>query len=274
MSANSYTRQAMVLSVLTGGLARLLFGGSYLSYVRPAMFVPLLVSTVAIGALALWSAFGFEELPEADEGTADEREPAGDHADRAQPTEPIGHRGHEEPDGPGHDGHGMPRIGWWLVVPVACIAIVPLKPLGASSVAEGRGNGSVVQRVTSTPAPAVELEPPSTMLDFISQVVNAPDRPIEGTVELTGFVQSSTEDGFVLARFVMSCCAADAQPLLVTVRWSGAHPPVDGWATIEGTHVPAPEGIPPEDRFEVENIVVDASSVDEVPQPRQPYESY
>lgn len=269
MNAGSYTRQAMVLSIVTGGLARLLFGGAYMSYVRSAMFVPLLVSTVAIGALALWSAFGFEELPEGDDtldGGDRDGPQTGDH------TGPNGD-GHGH-DHDGHDHSRMPRVGWWLVVPVACIAIVPLKPLGASSVAEGRGNEAAIRRVTSAPPPEVEPESSSNMLDFISRVINYPDRPIEGTVELTGFVQSSTVDGFVLARFVMSCCAADAQPLLVTVRWAGDHPPVDGWAVVTGTHVPPPEGTPPEERFEVENIVVEATSVEEIPQPRQPYESY
>jgi uncharacterized repeat protein (TIGR03943 family) len=104
-------------------------------------------------------------------------------------------------------------------------------------------------------------------------VVTVPDRPFTEPVELTGFVASTSDDddGFVLGRFVMSCCAADAQPVLVTVRWNGTPPTKDSWVQVTGTQVPAPPGLTATERADPANVVIGATEVRPVEQPAHPY---
>ncbi|HRW37061.1 MAG TPA: TIGR03943 family protein [Aquihabitans sp.] len=242
------TRAAIILTVIATGLGRLLLGDAYRSYVRPSMFVPLLLSALAIAGLALWTAFGFDDGDDA---------AAGEH----------GHEDH------GHAHGGLPRIAWWLIVPFACVAIVPLRPLGSSSVRSSGANQAVTQRAERPVEDPPAADGTMSLLDFVSQVVNDPAHPVDGEVRLTGFVQAQQDGGFVLARFVMTCCAADAQPLLVTVLWDDEPPPKDAWATVTGTHLPAAADTAPEERIEAENIVVEASSVEVIDQPADPYET-
>ena len=69
--------------------------------------------------------------------------------------------------------------------------------------------------------------------------------------------------GFHLARYQIACCAADASPIVVKVEGTtGDRPVVDGWVTVTGNFRP-PEGDLPR---------VSATSVAEIPAPRDPYE--
>jgi uncharacterized membrane protein YcgQ (UPF0703/DUF1980 family) len=77
----------------------------------------------------------------------------------------------------------------------------------------------------------------------------------------------------VLSRFVMSCCAADALPLSVHVRWYEDPPAVGEWVTVTGIQVPAPDDLPDAERPLTENIVVEAEAVEPIDQPAEPYES-
>lgn len=83
-------------------------------------------------------------------------------------------------------------------------------------------------------------------------------------VSMVGFVVRHEEmpaDEFLLTRFLVSCCVADA--LSVQVRVVGAPPGrfrEDEWVRVRGTIYPLPN-----------EVVVDASSVERVPRPREPY---
>jgi uncharacterized repeat protein (TIGR03943 family) len=72
--------------------------------------------------------------------------------------------------------------------------------------------------------------------------------------------ESSPADEFVLTRFIVSCCVADA--LSVQVRVVGAPPGFeeDQWVRVSGTFYPVGR-----------EVVVDAASVRAIPQPQDPY---
>ena len=68
-------------------------------------------------------------------------------------------------------------------------------------------------------------------------------------------------DEFMLTRFIVSCCAADA--LSVQVRVVGAPPgrfEEDQWVRVSGAFYPVGR-----------EVVVDASEIEEIPQPDRPY---
>ncbi len=85
-------------------------------------------------------------------------------------------------------------------------------------------------------------------------------------VELTGFVVPAGDGSFTLTRFVISCCAVDAQPVGLGVTTSGAVPAADQWVRVRGSLVANP------DQSAAARFVVKASSVRQIAQPSDPYE--
>ncbi len=83
-------------------------------------------------------------------------------------------------------------------------------------------------------------------------------------VTFVGFVtrdEGMPADEFVLTRFLISCCVADA--LSVKVRVVGAPPgdlEKDQWVRVTGKMYPLPD-----------EVIVDASQVDKVKRPKRPY---
>lgn len=240
---------------MAGGIASLLLRGGYLAYVKPGMRWPLVASAAVLAVLALATA-----------GRADRLE-----AQSASEDHDHGH-GHD------HDHDRTPAIGWLLVVPVLCIAVVPLRPLGADAVS-GRTSNVVASARAGSAEEATDAAPDAggriKVLDFVDRAVNEPDRPYTEPVTLVGFVVAdpAVPDGFVVARFVMSCCAADAQALGFTAVTDEPMPAPDTWVEVVGTPDPAMADVAPEDRAEPINIRLIASSVTPIPEPDEPYES-
>ena len=263
---SALTKRAIVLAVLAAGMGRLALTDAYLAYVKSTMRIPLLASAVVLILLALASAAAADRSREDDH---DE-----DHDDAA---------------GDEHEHAHFPRIGLGLVVPVICIALVPIFPLGADAVTGRapnaiRADRSVAARDgadgsrggSGAGTDALAAGGTVTVLDFVDRAINDPANPFSEPVTLVGFVSkdSAITDGFVLSRFIMSCCAADAQPLLVHVRSDGPAPPIDSWVEVTGVQIPAPDDMADEDRVLTQNIVLEATEVLRIDQPTDPYETY
>jgi uncharacterized repeat protein (TIGR03943 family) len=283
-AARSLTTQALVLGILAGGLARLTVTDAYLSYVRPGMRIPLALSVFVLGVLAVSSANRADTVGDGvtlDEVVDDEADEDGPVVLAEAPQVAVDPELDDDPDGGAHEHgqhhHRAPRIGLLLLVPVVCIAIVPLRPLGSGAVSDRSAN--VVAEGRSGPSGEGAEIPsggPVSMLDFAMRVINDPNRPFTEPVTLVGFVveEPGVSDGFVLARFVMSCCAADAQPILVHVVTDEAPPAADTWLEVTGTQDTSTGQLDPSDRSEVENIRLDAQSLEEIPEPVEPYETF
>ncbi|GAA1922138.1 TIGR03943 family protein [Microbacterium aoyamense] len=80
-------------------------------------------------------------------------------------------------------------------------------------------------------------------------------------VTLTGFVTDG-ENGFGLTRLVITHCVIDAQTATIPVSASGSAPGTGQWVTVEGTVRSMPDG----------RLVIDASSVEAIDEPTDPYE--
>ncbi len=168
-----------------------------------------------------------------------------------------------------------PGVGWLLIAPVAVIISVAPDALGASA----------ADRIDAydPPAPIDPLAPilpetdpfPIKMLDFVNLAMWDETRALEGRqVDVEGIVVNDPEvaDGFLLIRFVVSCCAADGIPIKVAVTGTPSAFEDDTWvrATIEWI----PPDVPYQDengpKF-VEARLVDITEIDEPP--GSPYES-
>jgi uncharacterized repeat protein (TIGR03943 family) len=88
-------------------------------------------------------------------------------------------------------------------------------------------------------------------------------------VRLSGFVVPGDGGSFTLTRFVISCCAVDAQPVglgVVTDDADGSVPDEGQWVTVTGALAANP------DQSADARIVIKAAKVQDIAQPEDPYE--
>lgn len=224
---------AGTLTALVGLLTiRLTVDGSFQRYVRTSMRPWLLIAGVALLALGIVAIVVGLRAPGPD-----------DHAD---------------------DDHGI-GVGWLLLVPVVALLLVAPPTLGSFGV-----NRSTAIRVTSgrsalPPLAATDQPIPMTLQEFTERSFDHGGASMQGRViALTGFVaDGASASSFRLARYQISCCAADASAAVVRViGFSGSPPPRDQWLTVTGRVSPA-QGDDP---------VLSATTLRDISAPEDPYE--
>lgn len=172
-----------------------------------------------------------------------------------------------------HD-HDHDRQGWvlWLVaLPLLVGVLVPERPLGASAL-ESRGmNTTSGLAARGSMALSIELPPAQrTVLDWI-RIFGEHEDPQVFTgqaVDVTGFVYHDArleQDQFMVGRFTIACCVADAMALGMVVDWKeAAKLPDNGWVRVQGVLRAA----------EVDGKLlpaIEAQQVEGIPQPEHPY---
>jgi uncharacterized repeat protein (TIGR03943 family) len=166
---------------------------------------------------------------------------------------------------------GLPAWSYLaLLVPLFLGVVIPPQPLGAR-VVDNRGLTSAAgiaqgeEAVSSLSMPARR-----DILGWLQAFGPDPDpEAFAGqTVDVVGFVYRDEEmpaDQFMVARFLIVCCAADAVPVGLPVRYAeAAHLELDTWVRVRGTFAAGEvwgERLP----------VIAAEEVTVVPQPAQPY---
>ncbi|WP_066043280.1 TIGR03943 family putative permease subunit [Herbiconiux solani] len=195
------------------------------------------------------------------------------------------HEEHEDHEG--HEGHASQAArrrrpgalfgaaGSVLVVVVAAVALfaVPPTPLTSSALQQRDLNGSAGQHGSLAPAAALGDDTSGyTVKDWAALIRQgtAPDDLAGRSATLTGFVTPDTDDPenvFFVARFVVTCCAVDAQPVGVAVylpHWADTLS-VDDWVTAEGTFEPNPSVL------SLSSVALDAVTVTPIDEPSEPY---
>ncbi|MEV6825522.1 TIGR03943 family protein [Amycolatopsis sp. NPDC051102] len=231
--------QNVLLILLGGALVKIAVNGDYLRYVKPAQ-QPWIIAggavMVLLGAVAI-----VRDLVAA----------------RAS---------HD------HDGHShSARPAWLLLVPVLAVFLVAPPALGADSVirTEARvpASAAAANAAAFPPLPAGTVVPLSVN-EFVSRAGWDAAGTLNGrTVSLTGFVVH-TEGRTLLARLVISCCAADAFPVTVRLRGGEAdHLASDAWIQVTGQVVPGTA-------TKATSYTPDftPASLTTVPTPKDPYE--
>lgn len=151
------------------------------------------------------------------------------------------HQHHDHDHGHDHE-HNLSRAGLALVMlPVILGLVVPASPLGAVAM----GNREVsVGRLSSAMAPRESRVATSNreknLLDWLMTFDGSADpAAFDGQeANLTGFVYRDSrhsDDSFMLSRFVVSCCVADATPIGLIVHWPEASQlAADQWVEVAG----------------------------------------
>ncbi|GAA1561046.1 TIGR03943 family protein [Dactylosporangium maewongense] len=231
--------QAVILLLVGGAVLRASLTDQYLNYVKPGLQPYLILSgaiLVLAGLFSLWYELRPARLAVAESAAGASGGSAGvpEGAAGVSAHDGHGHEHEQDDDGHGH-GSGGPKVAWLLLLPVFGLLLVAPPALG--SYAAGRSGAALVAKSDFAPLPAgdpVKL----TMLDYASRAVFDRGTSLgDRRVELTGFAMRGPGGTWLLARMMVSCCAADARP--VKVALAGQLP--DGlreeqWLRLTGTY--------------------------------------
>ncbi|MGI8310819.1 TIGR03943 family putative permease subunit [Saccharopolyspora hattusasensis] len=193
--------QNLLLFLLGGALLKIALGGSYLRYVKPALFPWLVVAGVVMVAL---SAFAIVRDIRA--------------------------------GGPERHEHNS-RSPWMLLLPVFAIFLIAPPALGSDSVTRDRMVAPAAPKESLFPNLPPEQAPLLSMSEFVTRVIWDDSGALNGrAVRLQGFVVHPTPGTTQLARMRISCCAADAAPVKVDLAAAAqaAELPADTWIEVTG----------------------------------------
>jgi uncharacterized repeat protein (TIGR03943 family) len=261
--------QAVVMLLLGGAVVRASVTDLSLRYVKSGLR-PLLVVAglllVATAVMTLW----YEVRGRLRAPLATSSAPSTSAPSASAPALPATGTEHEDGDDDGH-GHTEPRIGWLLTLPVVGLLLISPPALGSFSA--GQAGSILAGRTGASDYPPLPAGNPVrlTVLDYGSRAVYDTGKTLTGrTVQLTGFVTPGPDGQLMLARIVLSCCAADGRPIKVGL--SGNAPTgisANTWVTLVGRYDPRVEKDPVNDAA-VPYLQV--TSWQETAQPEQPYE--
>jgi uncharacterized repeat protein (TIGR03943 family) len=164
---------------------------------------------------------------------------------------------------------GTATIGLFAV-PLLLGVLVPPQPLGFSAAAQRGVELTPIGGVESGPSVSLGLRPEAyTIKEWIKafQADPEPSRHAGKPARVTGFVYRSAElpaDWFLVARFVVKCCAVDAQPIGLPVRAAGPLPGDGRWVSVEGAWEVA-------ETTGSRKAVIAATRITPVARPDQPY---
>ena len=250
-----------VLLSITGVVATLWLGftGQLALYIHPRYFLFTIIMAIIAGVLALAA---FTMVPAVPHGHGDLHE----HADT---------QGRRD----AHTGKArwgmLSAAGSTLIALAAVVGLLVLPPstLSSATVTQRDLNGSASALSGSQAVKLVGADYTTfTMKDWISLLrQGVGEEYLAGkTATVTGFVtpdKSDPENVFFAARFVVTCCAVDAQPIGLPVYspgWQERYK-TDSWVTVSGGFKTNPS------RKGDEALVMIPDSIAPVPEPDSPY---
>jgi uncharacterized repeat protein (TIGR03943 family) len=154
-----------------------------------------------------------------------------------------------------------------VAIPLVLGTLVPSRPLGSAAV----GGSISLTAVSAASAQPFTTDPLKwNVLDWLRSFNNTGDASsFNGKqADLIGFVYREAafpDNQFMLARFTISCCVADASAIGVPVEWDAAQDyPADTWVRIQGTWEVG--------TFRGDTVpILHPVSIDKVDQPDHPY---
>ena len=181
---------------------------------------------------------------------------------------------HHDHDHHDHDhDHGESRSAWPLVLvalPLILGVAIPPTPLGASAVSARGMSTDIAIAADETASTLTVIPSERNLLDWVRAMNENPDpAALAGEeADIVGFVYRDvrfTDDQFMVGRFTLTCCVADALAIGVVVQADDAVEfPADSWVRVTGT-------------FEAGTVdgdalpVLMAAEITPVQQPEQPY---
>lgn len=247
--------QSVVVALLGGLLISITVSGRFTSYVTPGLAPMLLgagIVLLLVGVISLIMSLRQHE-------GATVAAPTG----RSDVAAATSHEAH------GHS-HDTSRAPWLVIIPVLVLLLVAPPALGSDAVSRTATTQAAPKRTMTFPALPDGAEPAVEMKDFVLRALYDADNSLEGVpVTVTGFIAPAGDgfqDGYGIARMVISCCAADANAMQVHVAGDAPFPS-DTWVQAVVTAVP--------DTATLDNryvLTVDVGVITPIGQPADPYE--
>lgn len=166
-----------------------------------------------------------------------------------------------------------PGWGSALLLTTAILGLIITPQVFASQTALARGVTDLVGATRAQPqAFRASIRPEErTLVDWVRtlNVYPEPDAYTGQKAKVQGFVIHPPDLGkeyLFLARFVITCCAADAYPagLPVKLKETRDQYPPDTWLEIEGQMIT-------QNLANKRQLTIDATSLKKIPQPKNPY---
>ena len=148
-----------------------------------------------------------------------------------------------------HQPHG-PRVAWLLALPPLALVLIAPPALGAFAASRqtvqvpptvqdpSAGQAAGVDEAMFPPlAPQGDgASVPLTLSEYVVRDYEAPHTLVGVRIRLVGFVtpQERGQDGYLLTRFAINCCAADALAIKVAVQGDPVPRAPDTWLEVEG----------------------------------------
>lgn len=162
-----------------------------------------------------------------------------------------------------------------LLLGTAITGLIITPKLFTSQAAIQRGGAAEAVTVTrsQTKAFRAAVKPESrSLVDWVRTLNNypEPDAYLGQKVNINGFVfypKGLPDNYLMLSRFVITCCAADAYPVAVTVKFAGTRQtyPQDSWFNIKGKAIV-------ETFAGSRQLIIEASEIKPIPIPKNPYQ--
>jgi uncharacterized repeat protein (TIGR03943 family) len=169
-----------------------------------------------------------------------------------------------------HQTHGSATNLLILLIPVLIGVLFPSRPLDSSAVDAKGVNASAPLIANSKSTQFETTADQRNILDWLRIFDYEKDLTpyLNQEAKVTGFVYHDdrlTKDQFLLSRFVISCCAADAFAIGIPIQWSGANSLQENiWVEVQGP-VQATEF------NDQKTPLVIANRVETIREPEQPY---
>ena len=253
--------QSVLKSLALFGLAIFLYtrivNGSLLFYINERFAWFTLAAAIGLALVAVSYQPAWRRVAHRDD--------AHEHADYEHAE--YDHAGHEHA---GHD-HGLSWRGLFIVMlPVMLGILIPPRPLGVSALATREVSvGAVAGMPAAIRAATAKTDAEKNILDWAYEFQSADLKQVVGReADVIGFVYKDEQFGdsaFSVARYVVSCCVADAAYAGLLVQWPAiATLENDQWVQVRG-HFELLD----KDGQTVPILI--ANSVENTPQPNQPY---
>ncbi|MFG1918493.1 TIGR03943 family putative permease subunit [Micromonospora sp. NPDC048898] len=237
--------QACVMTFLGAAVLRASVTDLYLRYVKEGLRPFLIAASlllIAVAVMTLW----YELRPYID-GPEDRRNP-NEHA------------------------HHEPRVAWLLLLPALGLLLVSPPALGSYAAGQA-GTALTAEQDYDYDYPPLPPGDPATttVFDYASRALFDKGQSIGNRrVQLTGFTTPGPDGQPILARMILSCCAADGRP--VKLGMAGNAPTGlanDTWIRVTGRYTDRVTHDPVNDE---EIPYIDVESWRQVTAPKDPYE--
>jgi uncharacterized repeat protein (TIGR03943 family) len=187
-------------------------------------------------------------------------------------------------DGRGHQLHG-PRVAWLLALPPLALVLIAPPALGAFAASRQPTRPPPTTQTVPTDQAAAGVDQalfpplippgdgaavPLTLAEYMVRDHEAPHTLADVRIRLVGFVtpQEPGGGGYLLTRFAINCCAADATALKVAIQGDPVPRAPDTWLEVEGRWQQRTSDDPSS-----ELPLLLAESIRVVTQPSPPYEN-